>query len=85
MIEIRDLLLKFNNILFLREIKRESVRSAIFETVGISIKPKDIEIKNSTVYLKIKPIYKNEIFLKQEKVLLLLKKRLGSKAPQSIK
>ena len=45
---------------------------------------KDIKIKNSTVYLNIKPIYKNEILLKKDKIFLKLKESLGKKSPSNI-
>lgn len=85
MIEIKDLLLKFNNLLLSEEVKREFVGRVISETIGLQIKPKDIKIKDNTVYLNIKPTYKNEIFLKKDKILSELKKILGKKTPQNIR
>ena len=61
MIEIKDLLLKFNNLLVSEEVKKNSILNILKEVVGIQIKPEDIKIKNNTIYLNIKPIYKNEI------------------------
>lgn len=85
MIEIKNLLLKFNNILISEEIKKETLKKIISEIIKTPIDKKNIEIKNSTVYLKIKPIYKNEIFLKKDKIFFELKKFLGKKSPQNIK
>lgn len=85
MIEIKDLLAKFQNILLSEEVKKDSVRTIISEVVGIPIELKDIEIKNNTVYLNIKPIYKNEIYMKQEKILTKLSEQLGKKSPSDIK
>jgi len=84
MIEIKDLLLKFQNILISEEIKKESIRNIISEIINLQIKPEDIKIKNSTVYLNIKPIYKNEIFFKKDQIFLKLKEVLGKKSPQNI-
>lgn len=70
MIEIKDLLAKFGNILFSEEIKKEAVRKAISESINVKIKTQDVEIKNGVVHLNIKPIYKNEVFLKQEEISL---------------
>jgi hypothetical protein len=70
MIEIKDLLAKFSNVLFSEEIKKEAVRKAIAESINVEIKPQDVEIKNGVIYLNIKPIYKNEVFLKQEEISL---------------
>ena len=85
MIELKDLLLRFNSLLKSGELQNENVRSVITEVTGISIKPEDIKIKNATVYLNIKPIYKNEIFLKQEKILSQLRETLGSKSPTTLR
>lgn len=85
MIEIKDLLARFSNILLSEEGKKEVVRSIISEVIGVQIKSEDMKIKNGTIYLNIKPIYKNEIFLKQEQILLKLKESLGKKTPQNIR
>ncbi|MBU0611900.1 hypothetical protein KKA39_02575 [Patescibacteria group bacterium] len=85
MIEIKDLLFKFGNLISSEKLKKESIQSAIFEVVGIQIKTEDIKIRNNTVYLNIKSIYKNEIFFKQEKIFYLLKKNLGKRSPKNIR
>ena len=66
MIEIKDLLNKFNNILLFEEGKKESIRNVISLITKVKINSKDIKIKNNIIYLNIKPIYKNEILLKQD-------------------
>lgn len=85
MIEIKDLLSRFNNILSSGEGKAESVRKVISETIKVEIKKEDIEIKNGTVYLNIKPIYKNEILLKQDRILSRLEEVLGDRTPRDIR
>ncbi|KKP85981.1 hypothetical protein A3B84_02655 [Candidatus Nomurabacteria bacterium RIFCSPHIGHO2_02_FULL_35_13] len=84
MIEIKDLLFHLNSLLLSEEIKKNSIVDVLYKTIGIHIKPKDIKIKNNTVYLNIKPIYKNEILFKKDEILLKLKKNLGKKTPQNI-
>lgn len=85
MIEIKDLLTRFENILFSEKGKAESVRQIISSFIGKEIDSKDIKIKNNIIYLNIKPIYKNEIFLKQEQIFLKLKESLGKKTPENIR
>lgn len=85
MIEIKDLLTRFNNILLSEEGKKESIRKVISETIKIEINSQDIKIKNNVIYLNIKPIYRNEIFLKQDKIFFKLQESLGKKTPQSIR
>lgn len=84
MIEIKDLLLRFNNLLFSEEAKKDSIIHVLNQVVGIQIKNEEIKIKNNIIYLNIKPIYKNEIFLKKGEFFLKLKETLGKKAPQDI-
>ena len=85
MIEIKDLLAKYQNILFTEEVKKSAVRKIISEIIGVEIKSEDIKIIKGTVHLNIKPIYKNEIFLKREKIFAKLEENLGKKAPQNIR
>ena len=85
MIEIKNLLLRFRNILLSEEAKKESIKKVIAEIIGVEIKDQDIEIKNNTIYLNIKPIYKNEIFLKKDKIFSKLQESLGKKAPEDIR
>lgn len=85
MIEIKDLLARFSNILLSEEVKTESVRNIISQVIGFQIKKEDIKIKNNTVYLNIPPIYKNEVFLHQEKIIEMLGETLGKKAPKNIR
>ena len=84
MIEIKDLLARFSNLLLGEEGKKEAIRKIISEVIKVEIKSEDIKIKNSTIYLNIKPIYKNEIFIKQEEILLKLKESLGKKSPTAL-
>jgi len=85
MIEIKDLLARFSVLLQNGEGKKELVRDVIKEATGIVIETKDIEFKNGTMFLNIKPIYKNEIFFKKEKIFSELEKSLGKKAPSDFR
>lgn len=81
MIELKDLLLGFQNIILSEEAKKDTIRSVFLEETGLDIKREDMEIKNGTLFLHIKPLYKNEIFIKREKIAARLKESLGKKAP----
>ena len=83
MIEIKDLLGRFRNILLSGEVNKEIVSEVIYQIAGISIQKENIVIKNGVIYLDIKPIYKNEIFLKKDQIFFELEKRLGKKSPKS--
>ncbi|HAS80982.1 MAG: hypothetical protein UR25_C0003G0148 [Candidatus Nomurabacteria bacterium GW2011_GWE1_32_28] len=84
MIEIKDLLLKFNNLLISENLKIDTLRSVLFDVLNLTIKIEDIKIKNNIIYLNIKPIYKNEILLKKDEIFLKLRENLGKKTPQNI-
>jgi len=84
-IEIKDLLLRFNGFLLSEEIKKEYIQSVISDIVNIQIKKEDIKIKNGTLFLNIKPIYKSEIFMKRDQIFFELEKKLGKKAPKNIR
>jgi hypothetical protein len=85
MIEIKDLLGRFKKILSSKEDETESVRKIISEVIKVKIKSRDIQVKNGTVYLNIKPIYKNEIFLKRDEIALKLKEALKGKDSPNIR
>lgn len=68
MIEVKDLLEKFSKLILSEEGKRNSVARAISNVLGTNINPKDVQIKGNTVFLNIKPIFKNELLLKQDKI-----------------
>mgnify|MGYP001578135690 FL=1 len=85
MVEIKDLLGKFKNLLFSEEVKKQAVRDIISEIIKVKINSEDIRIKNNTIYLNIKPIYKNEILLKQEQIFLELNKFFGRRYPSGLR
>jgi hypothetical protein len=85
MIEIKDLLGYWSDRILSEEIKMESLRSIISETIGIPIKKEDLRIKNNTIFLNAKPIYKNEIFIKKEIILSKLEKTFGKITPYDIR
>jgi hypothetical protein len=85
MIEIKDLLIKFSNLLISEEIKKALVADTISSVIGIQIKTEDVKIKKGTVYLNIKPIYKNEVFLRQDEISEKLSVALGKNYPKEIR
>lgn len=85
MIEIKDLLVKFNNLILKEEVKVETIRIIISKIINLDIQPENIKIKNNTVYLDIKPIYKSEILLKRDTIFQNLKESLNNKLPLDIR
>ncbi len=79
MIEIKDLLAKYDKLLFFEENKRMAVSRAVSEALSVHVDPKKIRIKNGTVYIDLKPIYKNEILMKKNKILKALEKENNGK------
>lgn len=85
MIEIKDLLTRFSNLLLSGEANKKLIQEVIFEVTRVRIQTKDMEIKNGTLYLNTKPIYKNELFLKREEILFKLRESLGKRSPTEIR
>ena len=81
MIEIKDLLERFSTLILSEENKKEAVRCAVAETLQTEIRPEDIKIKGNVIYLNLKPIYKNEVFLKREDILKKMQGQLFGKNP----
>lgn len=81
MIEIKDILANISDVLLKADIRRETVRSVLSDVLGININHRDVEIKNNSIYLNIKPIYKNEILLKKDLIKEKLEKSLGERHP----
>ena len=86
MLEIKDLLNRFSKIILSGEVKKQAIKEALYEAAGILVDTKDISIKNNVVFLNIKPLYKNEIFLKKEKIFSALKNKIGEvRIPEDFK
>lgn len=84
-VEIKDLLSRFNDILLKSEGRNIFIQEAIFKATNLKIENKDIKIKNNIIYLDIKPIYKNKIFLKKEEIFKNLEFSLGKKIPEGFR
>ena len=68
MIELKDLLGRFEKLISKEEIKSEVLAQVLSKYVKVKIEKKDIAITNDNIFLKIKPIYKNELFLHKEEI-----------------
>ncbi len=85
MIEIKDVLINFEHLLQKGEMRKSIIVDVFKQVLNIDLETKDIDIKNGVLYLNIKPIYKNEIFIKKDKINLALETALGKKSPQDIR
>ena len=75
MFDIAKYLEKFKVMGNSRHFSRNLVVETIQTVCGITLDPKNIEIKDGLVRIQSKPIIKNEIFLKKAKILTLLKEK----------
>lgn len=85
MIEIKSLLEKFENILLGEEKKKEKISIVLSRVLKTEINTNQIEFKNKIMFLNIKPLFKNEIFLKKDLIIEELQKEFGSKSPNDIR
>jgi len=79
MIEIKDLLFKFDKLISNEQVKIDLIREAIKDVVGIDIERNKIKFIQGTLYLDIKSIYKSEIFINKENIISHLEKNSGLK------
>lgn len=85
MIELKDLLSRFQHLVNSGELRKETIRSVLSEVLHTEIKSEKLTIKNNIIYLDIAPIYKNEILLKKEKIFQKLSESLGAKSPSDLR
>lgn len=64
---------------------RGAVREIIEKEINISIEKKNISVHNNIIYIKTKPLFKNEIFIKKQTILKELEKKFHQKTPRDIK
>jgi len=60
---------KYRNITPPDDFTREYVSKILKKKLKISINKKQISIRNNVLYIETEPVYKNEVFLKKEKLL----------------
>jgi len=79
MFDIGKYLEKFTKLSTSRSFLRESVASSIKEVCGFDIELTKIDEKKGIVRISERPIIKSEIFLKKQKILNSLEKKIGKK------
>jgi hypothetical protein len=79
MFDIGKYLEKFKTLSFSRNYFKNIVVEAVKEFCKIEIDTKNINIKEGVVRVNERPIVKNEIFLKKEKILRLIKEKSQGK------
>lgn len=73
MIEIKDLLIKFNKLVDNEELKISIIREVIKDVLKIEIPKEKISFKNGILKLDINPLFKNEIFIHKDLILSKIK------------
>lgn len=77
---------RFSNLKPSKGFIQDGAVMAIGKVLNLKISSDDIEWRGGVIYFKIKnPAVKNEIFLNKEKILEILKERLGAKAPKDLR
>ncbi len=76
---------KFKKIFQSASARKEVFIKGVEEATKIKLEEKDFDIKDFTVVLKTGPGVKNEIFMRKNKILEVMKKQLENKAPTSIR
>jgi phage-related protein len=79
MIEIKDLLGRFKELLSNEDYKKEAVRDTLKNILNLDIEKEKITIKKNSILLDINPVYKNEVFIKKDIILTSIFEKLGKK------
>lgn len=83
---IGNFLEKFANLKPSQNLIKDESAKIITGVLSIEVKPEDIEERNGILFFKsANPALKNEIFLKKEVILEVLKDRLGPKTPRDLR
>ncbi len=69
MIPLTQLLARFKNLTNTEKIKKEVIIEEIKACTGISIPISTVSILKNTIFLKVSPIIRTEIFLKKEEII----------------
>jgi hypothetical protein len=85
MINLSAYLEKFKLILTAPGAVKKPVISSILTHTGIELTEKELEIKESVIYLKTHPAVKGEVYMKKSLILKELQTLLGAKAPKDIR
>ncbi|MCR4330518.1 MAG: hypothetical protein NUV49_01395 [Patescibacteria group bacterium] len=64
---------------------RRGVQEVLEKEIGVFVEKKNISIHNNIIYIKTKPLFKNEIFIKKQSILKELEKKFHQKTPRDIK
>ena len=85
MIELKDLLGRFEKLILKEEIKSEVLAQVLSKYAKIKIEKKDITVTNGNIFLSLKPIYKNELFLHKEEIQKEIKNIFGGTSSKVIR
>ena len=78
MIEVKDLLGKFKNLLNKEEGKKLAVREVFKKSFDLDLDNDSMKFSDRVLFLNIKPILKNEIFLKKDFFISEINSMIGS-------
>lgn len=70
---------KYKHLLNSEEALKQTVIESIFTHTRIRLTPKEISIKNGTLYVPVRPIMKNELFIKKDLILKDIETKLSGK------
>ena len=82
---IGDLLKKFKTLVPREKIVKDEMISAVFEETGILLQSEEISFQNGVIFIKTNPVIKNELFMRKQKILLEIKKKIGDAFPHDIR
>jgi len=85
MFNIEGFLERFRSFTPPNNVIREAVIGILKKETGVLVDKKHISVVNNIVYVKTKPIIKNEVFIKKQEILKELREKFHNQAPLDIK
>ncbi len=75
MFNIKEYLEKFQKLGLSDKENKEIISQTLLEILGIKINTRELEIKDSVLYIKTNPIIKNSLFIKKDRIIKTLKEK----------
>jgi hypothetical protein len=69
MIPLEQLLARFKNLTNTEKVKKELICNGVNKIIGINIPIANISVSKNTIFFKVPPIIKTEIFLKKNELI----------------
>lgn len=82
---IGDFLKKFKNFVPLEKTIKDTLVEIVQEETGILLPKESVSVHNNVIFIHTTPAIKNELFMRKQRLLFEMKKRIGNNSPQDLR